>query len=44
MGNYGAYIKLNGKDLKPNFEIYEAVPHPQVKPMMYASSLFNMIM
>lgn len=28
MGNKGAYIILNGKEMKPNFEVYEAVPHP----------------
>lgn len=44
MGNKGAYIILNGKEMKPNFEVYEAVPHPNVKPMMYANSLMNLIM
>lgn len=31
MGNKGAYIILNGKEMKPNYEVYEAVPHPDVK-------------
>lgn len=31
MGNKGAYIVLNGKEMKPNFEVYEAVPHPPGK-------------
>lgn len=44
MGNKGAYIILNGKEMKPNYEVYEAVPHPNVKPMMYANSLMNLIM
>lgn len=44
MGNKGAYIILNGKEMKPLYEVYEAVPHPNVKPMMYASSLMNLIM
>lgn len=44
MGNKGAFIILNGKEMKPNFEVYEAVPHPNVKPMMYANSLMNLIM
>jgi serine/threonine-protein phosphatase 5 len=44
MGNKGAFIVLNGKEMKPNFEVYEAVPHPNVKPMMYANSLMNLIM
>lgn len=25
MGNLGAFITMNGKDLKPNFTTYEAV-------------------
>uniref|UniRef100_A0A1B6CFM8 protein-serine/threonine phosphatase n=1 Tax=Clastoptera arizonana TaxID=38151 RepID=A0A1B6CFM8_9HEMI len=44
MGNKGAYITLSGKDMTPNFTTYEAVPHPNVKPMMYANSLLNMQM
>jgi hypothetical protein len=28
MGNKGAYIVLNGKEMKPNFEVYDAVSHP----------------
>lgn len=44
MGNKGAYIILNGKEMKPQYEVYEAVPHPNVKPMMYANSLMNLIM
>lgn len=44
MGNKGAYIILNGKEMKPKYEVYEAVPHPNVKPMMYANSLMNLIM
>lgn len=35
MGNKGAYIILNGKDMKPKFEVYEAVPHPDVKVSSY---------
>ncbi|XP_072286726.1 serine/threonine-protein phosphatase 5 [Pyxicephalus adspersus] len=42
MGNKGAYIHLNGSDLKPKFHQFEAVPHPNVKPMMYANSLLQM--
>lgn len=34
MGNKGAYIILNGKEMKPKYEVYEAVPHPNVKPMV----------
>ncbi|XP_075223085.1 protein phosphatase D3 isoform X2 [Lycorma delicatula] len=43
MGNKGAFITLNGKNMKPNFTTYEEVPHPDVKPMAYANSLFNLI-
>ncbi|XP_035205647.1 serine/threonine-protein phosphatase 5-like, partial [Stegodyphus dumicola] len=39
MGNKGAFITMKGKDMKPNFVTYSAVPHPNVKPMAYASSL-----
>lgn len=42
MGNKGAFIALKGDDLKPKFTSYEAVPHPQVKPMAYASPLFGL--
>ncbi|XP_063231189.1 serine/threonine-protein phosphatase 5-like [Bacillus rossius redtenbacheri] len=43
MGNKGAFINLNGKDLKPQFTTYEAVPHPNVKPMAYANSLLSLL-
>ncbi|KAK7791724.1 hypothetical protein R5R35_009373 [Gryllus longicercus] len=43
MGNMGAFITLRGKDLKPTFVTYKAVPHPDVKPMAYANSLLSLI-
>lgn len=43
MQNKGAFINMNGKDLKPNFTTFDAVPHPQVKPMVYANSLFGLL-
>ncbi|KAE8751127.1 hypothetical protein FOCC_FOCC002211 [Frankliniella occidentalis] len=43
MGNRGAFITLQGKDMLPKFTSYDAVPHPDVKPMMYANSLLNML-
>ncbi|XP_059484840.1 serine/threonine-protein phosphatase 5 [Neocloeon triangulifer] len=43
MGNKGAFIVLNGKDMKPNFTTYEAAPHPNVKPMAYASSIMSLL-
>ncbi|KAF2118964.1 Metallo-dependent phosphatase-like protein [Lophiotrema nucula] len=36
-GNKGAFIKI-GPDYKLNFTQFEAVPHPDVKPMAYASN------
>eukprot|EP00668_Euglena_longa_P011442 GGOE01013846.1.p1 GENE.GGOE01013846.1~~GGOE01013846.1.p1 ORF type:complete len:495 (+),score=91.64 GGOE01013846.1:52-1485(+) len=36
IGNKGAFIRLNGKAMKPEFTSYEAVPHPSVKPMQYS--------
>ncbi|PSN48930.1 Serine/threonine-protein phosphatase 5 [Blattella germanica] len=43
MGNKGAFIVLNGKDMTPKYTTYEAVPHPNVKPMAYANSLLSLI-
>ncbi|XP_071832133.1 serine/threonine-protein phosphatase 5-like [Apostichopus japonicus] len=40
MGNKGAIINMTS-DLKPNFVTYEAVAHPNVKPMAYANSMFG---
>lgn len=37
MGNKGAYILISGEDLKPEFEQFSAVPHPNVKPMQYSN-------
>ncbi|CAF3518149.1 unnamed protein product [Rotaria sp. Silwood1] len=39
MGNKGAYITITGDDVKPKFTSYTAVPHPAVRPMMYANQL-----
>ncbi|XP_065894493.1 serine/threonine-protein phosphatase 5-like [Dysidea avara] len=41
MGNKGAFITLTN-DLKPKFTTYEAVPHPNVRPMQYANPLFGL--
>ncbi|XP_031565648.1 serine/threonine-protein phosphatase 5-like [Actinia tenebrosa] len=41
MGNKGAFITM-GRDLKPVFTTYDAVPHPDVKPMAYSNSLMQM--
>merc|ERR1711890_28066 len=40
MGNKGAFIRFND-DLKPNFTSFDAVPHPKVRPMAFASPSFQ---
>eukprot|EP00455_Lapot_gusevi_P045805 TRINITY_DN5914_c0_g2_i8.p1 TRINITY_DN5914_c0_g2~~TRINITY_DN5914_c0_g2_i8.p1 ORF type:complete len:239 (-),score=63.88 TRINITY_DN5914_c0_g2_i8:116-832(-) len=40
MKNKGAFIRFES-DLKPKFTTFDAVPHPAVRPMAYASPLFN---
>ncbi|XP_025070091.1 serine/threonine-protein phosphatase 5-like [Alligator sinensis] len=42
MGNKGSYIHLRGADLRPEFHQFTAVPHPNVKPMMYANTLLQL--
>lgn len=42
MGNKGAFITLTGADMLPKYTTYEAVPHPNVKPMAYANSLLSL--
>ena len=37
-GNKGAFINIKGNDVTPKYVTYEAVPHPNVKPMAYANS------
>ena len=39
MGNKGAFITITGDNVTPKFTSYEAVPHPAVRPMMYANQL-----
>jgi serine/threonine-protein phosphatase 5 len=41
VGNKGAYIIFNGSDMKPQFRQFDAAEHPNVKPMQYASQLFQ---
>lgn len=38
-GNKGAYINIKGPDYEMEFNTFEAVPHPDIKPMAYASRL-----
>jgi len=42
MGNKGAFITLVGGQMVPNYTTYEAVAHPNVKPMAYANSLLSL--
>lgn len=42
MGNKAAFITLT-RDLKPKYTVYDAVPHPKVKPMQYAHPLFGLL-
>ena len=37
MSNKGAYIRFNGNDMVPHFNVFDAVPHPDVKCMAYAN-------
>ena len=41
MGNKGAFVHLH-RDLDPKFTTFDAVPHPPVRPMAYASSPFGL--
>jgi len=43
MGNKGAYIRFQAPDMVPQFTQFEAVPHPPVRPMMYANPLLSMM-
>uniref|UniRef100_A0AC35TGQ5 Protein-serine/threonine phosphatase n=1 Tax=Rhabditophanes sp. KR3021 TaxID=114890 RepID=A0AC35TGQ5_9BILA len=43
MNNLGAIITITGDQLyPPKFTTFEAVPHPDVKPMQYAQNLFGL--
>ncbi|KAF8822607.1 serine/threonine protein phosphatase, partial [Cardiosporidium cionae] len=41
MGNKGAFIRLNGKDLQPNFVQFSAVEHPAGCAMKYVNALLQ---
>ena len=43
MGNKGAFVTIKGGNVTPQFHTYDAVPHPEVKPMAYASSFMQML-
>ncbi|KAM7262397.1 hypothetical protein ACFE04_000080 [Oxalis oulophora] len=42
MGNKGAFIRFEAPDMKPNIVTFSAVPHPDIKPMAYASNFLRM--
>mmetsp|Transcript_28581 Transcript_28581/g.68731 ORF Transcript_28581/g.68731 Transcript_28581/m.68731 type:complete len:503 (-) Transcript_28581:142-1650(-) len=43
MGNKGALMKFSGKDMaNPKYTAFEAVPHPQIRPMQYANPMLMM--
>jgi hypothetical protein len=37
MGNKGAFVRFNGRDLEPKITSFEKVEHPKIPPMAYAS-------
>lgn len=41
-GNKGAFIRFTGGDMAPAFTTYPASPHPNVRPMAYASFMGGM--
>lgn len=43
MGNQGAIIRLEAPSLKPDFLRFDAVSHPDMKPMAYANHLLNLL-
>ena len=38
MGNKGAFVRFTGADMVPHFTTFEAAPHPNIKPMAFASN------
>lgn len=41
MGNKGAFIRFEGKDMVPHFTQFTAAPHPNVRPMAYAGNMLG---
>lgn len=37
MGNKGAFVRLNGKDMDPKITSFSQVEHPKIPPMAYSS-------
>ncbi|KAL8267252.1 hypothetical protein R6Q59_004596 [Mikania micrantha] len=42
MGNKGAFIRFEAPAMEPKIVTFSAVPHPDVKPMAYASNFLRM--
>ncbi|XP_076906169.1 serine/threonine-protein phosphatase 5-like isoform X1 [Bidens hawaiensis] len=42
MGNKGAFIRFEAPTIEPKIVTFSAVPHPDVKPMAYASNFLRM--
>ncbi|XP_058100981.1 serine/threonine-protein phosphatase 5 [Magnolia sinica] len=42
MGNKGAFIRFKAPEMKPDIVSFDAVPHPDVKPMAYANNFLRM--
>ncbi|XP_057849344.1 serine/threonine-protein phosphatase 5 [Cryptomeria japonica] len=42
MGNKGAFIRFKAPELKPEIISFSSVPHPDIKPMAYASNFLRM--
>jgi len=38
-GNKGALVRFTSEDCKPSFVQFEAVPHPPIRPMAYATNM-----
>ncbi|CDJ56858.1 serine/threonine protein phosphatase, putative [Eimeria maxima] len=43
MGNKGAFIRLNGSEMKPKFHQFTAVSHPPGPAMKYANPMLSLI-
>uniref|UniRef100_A0A6G1SFD1 protein-serine/threonine phosphatase n=1 Tax=Aceria tosichella TaxID=561515 RepID=A0A6G1SFD1_9ACAR len=43
MGNQGAIVRLEAPSLRPDFLRFDAVSHPDMKPMAYANHLLNLL-
>ncbi|CEM16823.1 unnamed protein product [Vitrella brassicaformis CCMP3155] len=43
MGNKGAFMRIKGNNLKPRYTQFDAVEHPPVRAMEYATPFLNML-